>query len=149
MATILVIDDSPSMIAFLESNLKRVGHEVTTACNGSEGLKHMHSRRFDLVITDLYMPEVDGIETICRARKANLLGRLIAISSRDSVVNLLSIARALGATRSLQKPFTAEQIIEAVTAVLRLPDSVLQPKQSGPRSQKPTPSKSELNAPRP
>jgi len=147
MATILVIDDSPSMVAFLETNLKRVGHEVTTACNGREGLKHMRNRPFDLVITDLYMPEVDGIETICRARKANILGRMIAISSKDSVANLLPTACALGASRSLQKPFTAEQIIEAVNAVLLLPDPLHQPKRSGARIQKTVTNKSKFNPP--
>lgn len=123
MATILIIDDSVSMIAFMETHLKQVGHEITTAENGKVALEHLRRRRFDLVITDIYMPEVDGIETICRARQANLLGRLIAISSKNSSVNLLPTAHALGAMRTLPKPFTAEQLIEAVNAVLQLPVS--------------------------
>ena len=120
MARILIIDDSASMIAFLEQTLNRAGHGVTTARNGKEGLELLEKRGFDLVITDLYMPELDGIETIRRARAAGLLPRLIAISSKDSIVNLLPAARMMGAMRTLQKPFTAEQLLETVSSVLLL-----------------------------
>lgn len=121
MPRILVIDDSISMIAFLEHTLAGAGYEVTTAANGKLGLAHMKRRRFDLVITDLFMPESDGIETIRGAREANLVPRIIAISSKDSIVNLLPAARMMGALRTLQKPFSAEQLLEVVAAVLKLP----------------------------
>lgn len=121
MVNILVIDDSVSMIAFLEHTLAGAGYQVTTAADGKLGLECMRERRFDLVITDLFMPESDGIETIRAAREANLVTRIIAISSKDSIVNLLPAARILGALRTIQKPFTAEQLLEIVAAVLELP----------------------------
>jgi CheY-like chemotaxis protein len=121
MAAILIIDDSISMIAFLAQTLEGAGHVVTPAPDGKVGLALMRQQAFDLVITDLYMPEVDGLETITRAREARLFSRLIAISSSDSLVDLLPAARLLGATRTLHKPFTAPQLFEVVGAVLRLP----------------------------
>jgi CheY-like chemotaxis protein len=127
MATILVIDDSASIIVFLEQTLSGAGHTVTTAQNGREGLRRMRENAFDLVITDLFMPELDGIETITQARNAGSLPRFIAISSRDSIVNLLPAAQMLGAMRTLRKPFTAQQLLETVTAVLQLPAPTLRP----------------------
>ena len=121
MVHILVIDDSASMIAFLEHTLAAAAYKVTTAVNGKLGLALMRKRRFDLVITDLFMPESDGIETIRNAIGADLAPRIIAISSKDSIVNLLPAARILGALRTLQKPFTAEQLLETVATVLKLP----------------------------
>jgi DNA-binding response OmpR family regulator len=124
MASILIIDDSPSIRAFLVQALSGAGHEVTTAPDGRKGLATLQSRRFDLVITDIFMPEADGIETIRSARRAGILPRVIAISSKDSIMNLLPAAKMLGAMRTLQKPFTAPQLLEVVGAVLQLPPPV-------------------------
>lgn len=120
MATILIIDDSTSMITFLAHTLEGARHAVMSAQDGKIGLALMQRHPFDLVITDLFMPEVDGLETITRAREARLFSRLIAISS-CSLMNLLPTARLLGATSTLSKPFTAAQLLELVDAVLRLP----------------------------
>jgi CheY-like chemotaxis protein len=121
MASILIIDDSPSIRAFLVQTLVGAGHMVTTASDGRQGLATLQKQRFDLVITDIFMPEADGIETIRSARNAGILPRLIAISSKDSIMNLLPAAKMLGAMRTLQKPFTAPQLLEEVGAVLQLP----------------------------
>ena len=128
MATILIIDDSASMIAFLRQTLEGAGYVVTAASDGKAGLARMRAQAFDLVITDLYMPEVDGIETITRARDARLVSRLIAISSSDSLVDLLPAARLLGAQRTLHKPFAAADLLAAVQAVLRLPPAAQAPR---------------------
>jgi len=122
------------MLAFLEIHLVHAGHDVTLTGDGKVALEYLGRHRFDLVITDIYMPEVDGIEIIRRAREANLVGRLIAISSANAGVDLLPTALALGATRTLPKPFTAEQLLETVNAVLQLPVS-----QTGPERWAPTP----------
>ena len=124
MASILIIDDSPSIRAFLEQTLVGAGHMVTTASDGRQGLATLQKQRFDLVITDIFMPETDGIETIRHARRAGILPRVIAISSKDSIMNLLPAAKMLGAMRTIQKPFTAPQLLEAVDAVLQLPPPV-------------------------
>ena len=125
MASILIIDDSPSIRLFLENALSKAGHEITTAPDGRQGFAALSKRRFDLVITDIFMPESDGIETIRNARQAGVLPRVIAISSKDSIMNLLPAAKMLGAMHTIQKPFTAEQLLEAVSSVLRQPPPAL------------------------
>jgi CheY-like chemotaxis protein len=115
---ILVIDDSTSVLQFMAQTLTTAGHSVATAADGMRGLEQMRGERFDLVITDLYMPELDGIETLRRARQEKLVTHAIAISSKDSIINLLPVARLLGARVTLQKPFTEVQLLEAVAAVL-------------------------------
>ena len=121
MASILVVDDSSSIRAFLEQTLTGAGHTVTTAEDGRHGLARLEEHSYDLLITDIFMPEADGIETIRTARKAGILPRVIAISSKDSIMNLLPAAKKLGAMHTIQKPFTAEQLLEAVAAVLLRP----------------------------
>jgi CheY-like chemotaxis protein len=84
----------------------------------------MAAKASPLCITDIFMPEADGIETIRSARRAGILPRVIAISSKDSIMNLLPAAKMLGAMRTLQKPFTAPLLLETVAAVLQLPPPV-------------------------
>jgi len=125
MASILIIDDSPSIRLFLANALSKAGHEIAAAPGGRQGFAALRKRRFDLVITDIFMPESDGIETIRNARQAGVLPRVIAISSKDSIMNLLPAAKMLGAMHTIQKPFTAEQLLEAVSTVLRQPPPAL------------------------
>ena len=119
MPHILVVDDSASIRAFLEHTLRQAGHRVTLAGNGVQGLAELQRHRFDLLITDIYMPEADGIETLRRAKALKVLPPTIAISAKDSIVNLLPAARMLGACHTLHKPFTADELLAAVAATLR------------------------------
>src|SRR5437868_1286524 len=64
MAKILVIDDDPAILLTVELVLKRDGHDVVTTTNAYAGLAHLEKATFDLIIVDLYMPEMDGLETI-------------------------------------------------------------------------------------
>lgn len=118
MATILIIDDSESVLASLECTLRGESHEVLTASSGTEALKIIQHHSLDLVITDIYMPPPDGLEVMreLRAMKSNM--PVIAISSRPTPTNMFMAARGLGAKISLQKPFPPETLIEAVNAVL-------------------------------
>lgn len=121
MPRIIVIDDSASMRVFLEQTLEGAGYTVETAADGKEGLARLHQASFDLIVTDIYMPETDGLETIRSTRKQGLAPRVIAISSKDSIVNMLPAARMLGADATLQKPFTAAQLLALVAEVLARP----------------------------
>ncbi len=121
MAHLLVIDDSASMRVFLEQTLEAAGHTVVLAGDGRQGLAHLYDARFDLMITDIFMPETDGLEMIRDSRAKGIAPRVIAISSKDAVMNMLPAARLLGADATLQKPFTAEQLLAAVAEVLSRP----------------------------
>jgi DNA-binding response OmpR family regulator len=88
--------------------------------NGKEGVKQYLANPTDLVITDMFMPEKDGFETIVELRKQFPTVSIIAISGKDSVTDILSIAHILGAAEVLQKPFTAAQLLTATDKVLRM-----------------------------
>jgi DNA-binding NtrC family response regulator len=120
MARILIIDDDEQMRLMLEQMLARAGHQVEPASNGQEGLALYRNSPTDLIITDLIMPEKEGIETIIEIRREFPLAKIIAISGggRVGAMDFLPLARRLGAARTLAKPFEREQLVEAVTEVL-------------------------------
>ena len=80
MAKILVIDDDPSILTMLKKMLEREGYEVDTACNGSEGLDKIEDSPPDLLITDIVMPEKEGMELIFHLRRKKPELKIIAIS---------------------------------------------------------------------
>jgi|SRR2546426_923959 len=118
MARILVIEDHPAMRDVLEESLMAAGHEVRTAANGKEGVALFRAHPADLVITDLLMPEKEGLETIkdLRARAPAL--KIIAISGASPEWRVLDMAKQLGAHKTLVKPFTPQEILGAVEALL-------------------------------
>ena len=119
MARILVIDDDADMRALLEQTLKSSGHEVALAADGREGVREYQAKAADLVITDLYMPNQEGLETIIELRRRFPEVSIIAMSGRIAAGTMLSIAQKLGAVDVLQKPFVAEEILAAVGKALR------------------------------
>lgn len=123
MSRIIVIDDSSSVRGFIAHTLSAAGHSVATAADGRQGLNLLRTHRFDLVITDLYMPEVDGLEMIRQARHDHLAPRLIAISSNDSIMDLLPVAQLFGAQATLMKPFTEQQLLALVEDLLARSDA--------------------------
>ncbi len=99
--------------------LEHAGHAVTEAGDGREGLKQLRARAPDLVITDLVMPEREGLEIMMEARRSHPAVKFIAISGagrRGS--DYLRVAKYLGAKCILAKPFTPEQLIAEVSGVL-------------------------------
>lgn len=116
MATILVIDDDQEVRDFLVAVLERAGHEVTTAGNGRDGVAMFREHAVQVVITDIIMPEKDGIETILDLRREHPDLKVIAISGggRTTPENYLHSARLLGADRAMRKPFKNEEILRAI-----------------------------------
>lgn len=120
MARILIIDDEDMVCATLRHMLEPAGHTVATAANGRVGLETFRQEPFDLVITDIIMPECEGIETILELRRRRTDLAIIAISGggRSGTTDLLRIAGALGATATLSKPFRGDELLAAVNRVL-------------------------------
>lgn len=120
MALILVIDDDERLRETARRILESRGHSVVEAEDGMDGLKAIAEQTPDLVITDIFMPGQDGIETIIALRKRFPGLKIIAISGGSSggVLNILEDAEMLGATRSIPKPFTPRELIAAVSDVL-------------------------------
>ena len=97
------------------------GHAVAEAADGAEALHILAARPIDLVITDLLMPETDGIETIVELRRLYPATKIIAISGGgeyQSGAGFLRAAESLGADRTLTKPFEFKQLLPAVQALL-------------------------------
>ena len=121
MARILVIDDEPQIRLILENILTRDGHQVDLAENGKIGLKMFEINAYDLLITDIVMPEQDGIEVIMAISKKTPRLKVIAISGgslRLDQDNLLLIARALRVQEVLKKPINYELLLTTVHNVL-------------------------------
>jgi CheY-like chemotaxis protein len=118
MPTILVIDDSADMRELLDRMLRRAGFDVVSAANGRMGLALFKSARPELVITDILMPEMEGIETLRALKQEDPRVRIIAISGVDMTVDYLRMATWLGAAEALQKPVERACLIETVQRVL-------------------------------
>jgi len=103
----------------LGRTLGQTGYDVITAANGNEGLEVCRTRAVDLVITDLFMPNKEGMETIMELRRNFPNIAIVAISGMVDAAPLLTTARLLGAARTLRKPFEPEEMLTAVEEVLR------------------------------
>jgi DNA-binding response OmpR family regulator len=116
MATILVIEDDREVREYLGEVLSRAGHTVSKAANGRDGVCMFREHPVQVVITDIIMPEKDGIETILDLRRDHPGLKVIAISGggRSTPENYLHSARLLGADRVFRKPFRNEEILAAV-----------------------------------
>ncbi len=120
MAQILVVDDDGAVRRVLRKHLETEGHQVCEAPNGDVALELMRTDPPDLLITDAYMPGMDGIEFTIRVRQQGINTNIVAISGggfKDGA-EVLERARSLGAVRALAKPFTRDELLEAVDAGL-------------------------------
>jgi CheY-like chemotaxis protein len=106
VARILVIDDDPAVRLSAKLALEDAGHRVEEAVNGEEGLKRMRANPADLVISDIFMPEKEGLETIDEIRRNHPQTRIIAISGGGRM------------DRSLSKPFDILQLLDVVKTLL-------------------------------
>jgi CheY-like chemotaxis protein len=124
MHHIVVIDDEASIRRTLGAVLERAGYTVLVAADGREGLELCAAAAPDLVITDIQMPGVDGIETIAALRALYPLVPVIAISGGDRPdrLTLLERTASQGAVSALRKPFTIPELLDAIQGALR-PDT--------------------------
>jgi CheY-like chemotaxis protein len=121
MVRILIIDDDEDFRSMLRMALEQDSYAVEEARNGREGLQRYVIAPPDVVITDLLMPEREGLETIRALRQMNPQVKIIAISGggRSGRLNFLPLARMFGALRTLQKPFTLQQLHDVVREVVQ------------------------------
>ena len=116
-ATILVVDDDEGVRKLLEHLLTGAGYEIVAAANGREAVEVVRGRSIDLVITDLVMPEVEGIETIQALRSERPEVKIIAVSGAFGG-KFLRAAVKLGASATLLKPIERDKLLSTVRAVL-------------------------------
>ena len=124
MARILVVDDDQSVRAVAKTVLELNGHEAVIAENGRVGLRKVEGENYDLVIVDIFMPGMDGLETIRSLSQIKpglpviVISGLTFRSNSGSPPDFLSMATKLGATCSLQKPFRSHELLYAVQQCL-------------------------------
>ncbi len=119
---ILVVEDSPTMRQLIGFALKRLGAEVVEAADGVEGLKKINSSRFDLIITDINMPVMDGLKLISLIRKdVNYRNIPIMIITTEGGAEDRERALSLGADAYVTKPVQAGQVIETAKSLLGIP----------------------------
>jgi DNA-binding NtrC family response regulator len=119
MARILIIDDDDSLRSMLGDVLEAEGHEVVLAANGREGLEICRAAPFDLVLTDLYMPDQEGLETIAKLHRDFPEIAVVAMSGKRFAHSMLSVARQLGAVATLEKAFSADEMLVTIGKALR------------------------------
>jgi CheY-like chemotaxis protein len=121
MANILLVDDEEQLRSILRIVLESAGHQVEEAGNGKEAVESYRSRPADLLVTDIVMPEKEGIETIIQLRESYPNVKVIAMSGggRTGDQNYLELARKLGANHVLAKPFSNSEFLAAVKLVLQ------------------------------
>jgi len=121
MTRILVIDDETQVRKVLRQMLEKEGFEVDEAPDGAVGLQRLQAQPVDVLITDIFMPEKEGIETILEVKKRYPSVKMIAISGggRGGHLDMLPNAVFLGAHHALAKPFTREELRTAIQTVLK------------------------------
>lgn len=120
MASILIIDDEPGVLKVLRRILENAGHTVSEAPDGEVALRQFVGQPADLVVTDIFMPGMDGLEFLMHVRTAFPQARVVVMSGggilpRDQV---LGDAAQLGADLILEKPFTSQEVLEVVDQAL-------------------------------
>jgi CheY-like chemotaxis protein len=125
LARILVVDDDAAVQMTIRLLLERAGHSVVTADDGRKGLALCQTGNFDLLFLDIFMPGMDGFETMRMVRLQQPQISIIVISGKpisweaDTAPDFLTMATKLGAVSSLQKPFRPADLLAAVTGCLQ------------------------------
>lgn len=118
--TLLLVEDEAPLRELLEGALKDAGFTVRTAEHGRAALTSLRQSQPDVIVTDLCMPMVDGMELVMQLRAASSTTPVIAMSGGGvgAASDMLRAARLLGARRTLEKPFPLSDLVKAVREVL-------------------------------
>ena len=114
MPVILVIDDQEPIRTLIRIVLERAGYTVVEATDGRMGLELYRNQPADLIVTDILMPEMNGLELILELTREFLNAKVIAMTGFSGEHNRLGAAKLLGARQTLQKPFSMETLLSAV-----------------------------------
>ncbi|WP_432734660.1 response regulator [Maridesulfovibrio sp. FT414] len=120
MKTILIVDDDPKMLDLLKHYLRKEQFNILSAQDGEEGMQLLKSNPVDLFIIDIFMPNMDGIQTILEVKQKNPSSKILVISGGGEYTGLeyLKQAKALGAGEALVKPFTQIDFLTTIQNML-------------------------------
>jgi CheY-like chemotaxis protein len=116
VARVLILEDNDDFRSLLQSKLESEGFEVAAVPDGTRALELMARQPPDVVLTDLFMPDKDGIETILEIRARYPRARIIAMSGWQSRAksDYLTVAREIGAVQTFRKPFELQEMVQAL-----------------------------------
>ncbi|HVJ34307.1 MAG TPA: response regulator [Terriglobia bacterium] len=119
-ARILIVDDDDTWHSLLVRTLERSGYSAQAECNGAAGLAAYRKDAFDLVITDVFMPEADGLEIISALQNAQPRPKILAMSGSNTGgrLDFVAVVADLGADLALRKPFGPDILLASVKALL-------------------------------
>lgn len=115
---VLVVDDEPSISTLLQYNLNQAGFEVITAIDGEEGLQKALVERPDILVLDLMLPKMDGIEVCKQLRQQKVTTPILMLTAKDDEFDKI-IGLELGADDYMTKPFSPREVVARVKAILR------------------------------
>lgn len=118
MTSILVVDDDQALCHAVAEILAKAGYRTRMVHDGREALRQLEDEPADIVVTDLFMPEVDGLEVITMLRRASPSPCIVVMSGHETneKIDYLQVAKSFGATSILKKPFRAAELLNAVAA---------------------------------
>lgn len=118
--TILIVDDSESIRKLVQFNLSNAGYYILVANNGKDALKYFNGEIIHLLLTDLHMPVMNGLELIKEVRKIKLYKHLpILFLTTETQTSIKKEAKEAGATGWIVKPFEFEKLISTIRKVIR------------------------------
>jgi len=115
---ILVVDDEQSIVTLLQYNLKQAGYEVITANDGEEGMMKAINSQPDLIILDLMLPKLDGVDVCKQLRQQRIMTPILMLTARDDEFDKV-LGLELGADDYMTKPFSPREVVARVKAILR------------------------------
>jgi two-component system, chemotaxis family, chemotaxis protein CheY len=119
MAAIMLIDDDDQVRMLVKIALEDAGYRFVTVDSGQHGLRLLQHQEVDLILVDIFMPDMDGLELIPLLRKTRPASKIIAITAGEGVRNYLDIAKHLGAHDTLKKPFSRQELLDVVASQLK------------------------------
>ncbi|MET1247373.1 response regulator transcription factor [Sporolactobacillus sp. STCC-11] len=118
---IMVVDDEPSIVTLLSFNLKKAGYDVLTAANGTDALKLARDSRPDLIVLDLMLPGMDGMDVCKQLRQERYFVPILMLTAKDDELDKI-LGLELGADDYMTKPFSPREVVARVKAILRRAD---------------------------
>lgn len=119
MAEILIVEDSASMRQLASFTLKSTGHSITEAVDGMDGLNKAGSKQYDAILTDMNMPQMNGIDMVAKLRaQPNYKTTPIIMLTTESSAEEKQKGKSVGVTGWIVKPFQPEKLVEAFKRIL-------------------------------
>lgn len=129
MKQILVVDDESAILTLIEYNLKQAGFQVTLASDGREAYQKIHNETFDLIVLDVMLPGMDGVELCRTVRKEGVETPIILLTAKSEEYDKV-IGLELGADDYMTKPFSPRELIARIKAILRRSDTTRKHKET-------------------